>query len=476
MRLRWFLPLVLIGCSQVLGIGDDDTDEPGSRSGSSGDAGSSGTTSSSGSTASGSSGATSSSGGSSSSSAAGGPSSSSGAASSSSGGPQILAWSKLAAGVQNGCGILNTGELACWGLAPAHGQPELSTSITLPRYVRDAGGQRLTHVVDVAVGNQGACAMISDPNQVVCWGSGANGRLGNNGATSSDTPVQVVDADGAVITDWLASPTSLELGAQHACGLRSGGRIACWGSNTYGELGIGNDDGFRAHAVEVMGDGVFTGATALALGENTSCALTEAKKVYCWGDRFKGKLGDGVSSGSRMFPDVVLTANGDLTDVTQISQSYSHTCAIAGGQAYCWGSNDQGILGRGSATPSSSAVAQPVLLGGEPLSAVSVAAGRQHTCAAGTTGEAWCWGRQDGGRLGLGVEDGETVFVPTPVVTPDGALGGVRQVAISWYHSYALGADGVGSSWGDRALGHDSELSPNHAVPIELTDLREAAP
>ena len=33
---------------------------------------------------------------------------------------------------------------------------------------------------------------------------------------------------------------NLALGQQHTCALRSDGKIVCWGSNSYGQLGIGN--------------------------------------------------------------------------------------------------------------------------------------------------------------------------------------------------------------------------------------------
>ena len=73
----------------------------------------------------------------------------------------------------------------------------------------------------------------------------------------------------------------------------------------------------------------------------------------------------------------------------------AHSCAVAGGGAWCWGSNGRRQLARerGAADPT------PSRIEGLPPSVSAVAAGAQHTCAV-AAGEVWCWGRNRDGALG----------------------------------------------------------------------------
>jgi alpha-tubulin suppressor-like RCC1 family protein len=79
---------------------------------------------------------------------------------------------------------------------------------------------------------------------VKCWGSG--GFLGDGTTTLSTRPVDVVGVTTA---------TAIALGNAHACALVSSPvRVLCWGSNEHGMLGATNLGG--ASYVPVIVDGV----------------------------------------------------------------------------------------------------------------------------------------------------------------------------------------------------------------------------
>ncbi|HEX6834597.1 MAG TPA: hypothetical protein VF132_13755 [Rudaea sp.] len=95
------------------------------------------------------------------------------------------------------------------------------------------------------------------------------------------------------------------------------------------------------------------GAREVAVGDKHSCAVLADTTVACWGDNSWGQLGNGntdVSGSSVPVPVRRLQAPNDvLTGVTAIAAGANFTCALQGatGTVFCWGRNDSGQLGAG---------------------------------------------------------------------------------------------------------------------------------
>lgn len=192
----------------------------------------------------------------------------------------------VAAFYQHACALMVDGTVACWG-------DDSSGQIGNGNVTPDAGVLVPTAVAGVAgataigVGTAFSCALVGDDagGDVLCWGSGASGQLGNGSTSSSPTPVQVQGATGA---------TLLAVGGEHACAsdVTTGG-ILCWGQGGSGQLG-NSDTSNHSTPVNVSNVGGYP--ESLTAGGFHTCALFATPNVQCWGSDDFGQLGDGKTN------------------------------------------------------------------------------------------------------------------------------------------------------------------------------------
>ena len=114
-----------------------------------------------------------------------------------------------------------------------------------------------------------------------------------------------------------------------------------------------------------------TGPLAVTAGKIHACAVRPGGVVECWGDNSAGQLGNGTNNGS---PKPVVVSS--LSGVTQIAAGAMHTCALVNGTVSCWGFNGEGELGNGATANSNVPVVVSGLSG-----VTAIAAGGQHSCA-----------------------------------------------------------------------------------------------
>lgn len=375
---------------------------------------------------------------------------------------EALAFTDVAAGNNHACGV-SQGTVYCWGTS-SNGALGRGTEspIATPKPV--TGGQLGTKAVAaVTAGNDFTCARAVD-GTAYCWGQGGSGQLGNGGQQSQNTPRQVSN---------LNAVTTISAGDAHACAV-SGGSAYCWGSGANGRLGNGAVSGSQASPALVTTSGsalagrIVAGITA---GGAHSCAVADGM-AFCWGRNDYGQVGDNSTTNPRATAVAVAT-NGVLMgrSVTRISAGANHTCAIADAKAFCWGLGDLGRLGNSAATTSQVPVAVTTTTMSGKLTEIS--SGSTHTCAI-ASGNAFCWGA--GASYGLG--NNNTGNQTAPVAT-GGSLSDHTVTAISAGSNFgcAVAAGRPASCWGAGSsyrLGDNS--TENNRIPAHVSLTSPACP
>jgi alpha-tubulin suppressor-like RCC1 family protein len=342
---------------------------------------------------------------------------------------------KVVASSNFSCALLTNGTVACWGLnaygtlgVTSTGQQCASTTCsTFPLLISGVTG-----ATEIAAGQNHVCALVAG-GAVKCWGENGSGQLGNGtnvgnascGWTSSCnvTPTAVKGVGG---TGSLSGVSAIASGhsASHTCVVLSNGSPACWGYNASGQLGVGGSSGpslcWGSPCAMTPTAVSLTGVAAIAADQSNSCALISDGTMQCWGSNFSGQLGiDQVANETCFNGDECATTPGAvkaLAGVTAISVGGNEVCALlSGGTASCWGSNDVGKLGIGL----DSLAGFPIVTEAKAPQAVvnlagatSISVGSSSVCAV-ADGLVECWGGNQDGALGNGTS---SVGSPSPVV------------------------------------------------------------
>jgi alpha-tubulin suppressor-like RCC1 family protein len=351
----------------------------------------------------------------------------------------------ISSGGYHTCALTTTGGVKCWGdnVYGQLGNNATTNRLTLADVTGLASG-----VAAVAAGRDYSCA-LNMVGGAKCWGYNYLGMLGDNSTTTRLVPVDVKGLSSGV--------AAVALGNTHTCALTTMGGVKCWGWNLYGQLGD-NSTTQRLTPVDVTG--LASGVTAIAAGDNHTCALSTAGGVKCWGDNSRGQLGDN-STTQRMTPtDVAGLASG----VTAIAAGIWHTCALTtAGRVKCWGWNGWGQLGDDSTTDRLT----PVDVTGLSSGVVAISAGWYHTCALTIAGGAKCWGSNIFGQVG----DNSTTTRLTPVGVT-GLASGVAAIAAGGGNTCALTMAGGVRCWGLNVYAQVGDHSlANRLTPVDVTGL-----
>jgi alpha-tubulin suppressor-like RCC1 family protein len=203
--------------------------------------------------------------------------------------------------------------------------------------------------------------------------------------------------------------------------------------------------------------------TSVSAGSAHTCALLSSGTVKCWGDNNSGQLGDGSATHYSSTP---VSVSG-ISTASQVSAGSYHSCALLDdGTVKCWGVNDYGQLGDGSTTDSST----PVSVSGI-ANATKISVGSYYSCALLSGGAVKCWGYNYDGELG----NGSTIDYSSTPVSVSG-ISTASQVSAGRYHSCALLSGGAVKCWGynyDGELGNGSTIDYS-STPVSVSGISTA--
>jgi RHS repeat-associated protein len=197
----------------------------------------------------------------------------------------------ISAGVDHTCAVLAGGTVKCWG---ANFDGQLGTGTTnLPWLPAQVVGLT-SGASQVSAGWEHTCATMV-AGGIKCWGDNTYGQLGNGGSAASLVPVDVSGVAGGY--------NNFSTGNWRSCFVvNATGGLKCWGS----VFGYGDS------AVPIDPPQLTSGVAQAALGNSTSCFKYTDGSVKCRGTNQYGGVGDGSNEG-RVFPvEVVGFASSSL--------------------------------------------------------------------------------------------------------------------------------------------------------------------
>jgi alpha-tubulin suppressor-like RCC1 family protein len=225
----------------------------------------------------------------------------------------------------------------------------------------------------IAAGSRHSLALGSD-GTVYAWGSKTSGQLGNGTTTSSSVPIALNASsfNNKTIVDVAA-------GLAHSLALASDGTVFCWG-NFNGTL-----SGWPAQQTtpKVMNIGALQGKTAKAIAssDESTFALVLATDgtVAAWGHNKFGQFGNGTTNDTAVPVPAATTGAVVGKQIVSLSTGIGHSLFLSSdGKLFTAGLNEDGQLGNGTSTDSSSTVAvnQTGVLQGKTI--LQIAAGGDH--------------------------------------------------------------------------------------------------
>ena len=252
--------------------------------------------------------------------------------------------------------------------------------------------------------------------------------------------------------------SQISSGISFTCGITSLKKLKCWGSNSYGTLGVGH----KSDTSEIVYVDKSTDFKNVQVAYLSACALTLNNKLKCWGNNIFGTLGN-ASLEEALIPVFI----DYETDYIFLASERGQFCGITtSGALKCWGFNYFGELGVGH----TSMVYEPTTV--DPgVGYKVVALNYNRICGITIDDRLKCWGANYYGSVG----DGTTINRTTPILIDDGV--GYREIALGSEFTCGITLSNQRKCWGANAsgtwFGNNEDTTSYHYSPIVVEEATE---
>ena len=257
---------------------------------------------------------------------------------------------------------------------------------------------------------------------------------------------------------------SVSTGDEYTVAIDKSGNIWGWGSNEYGQLGI---DPTIQNYVETpqqitwIGDEDARSYTDIFVAGNTTFALDSSKKLWVWGKNDYSL----VSEDSSVEYDYQMqdALKGVSLKIKSVAVADDHVYAISDAdKVWAWGDNSDNLL---PLSTSNNVVVKPtettIKLSRQDkidaekiieLKPTQIYAGKNHTAIIDDEKSLWMWGTNKYGELGLGHND--VVSTPTSVKLKRNNIT-VEIASIALGENHTLVVDSIGGLWSFGSNSHN---------------------
>jgi len=227
---------------------------------------------------------------------------------------------------------------------------ELVPQELLPIAIYTTGVLQGKIIIQISAGGQHSLLLSSD-GQVFGFGQNRHGQLGI-GLTSEKEPRPIAVNTTGVLQGKII--IQISAGLVHSLVLSSDGQVFGFGDNTYGQLGIGRITWSEKLPIAVNTTGALQGKRIVQMSAGTthSLVLSSDGQVFGFGSNVYGQLGMGRStfwSEKEPLPiGVNMTSALQGKIITQISAGDEHSLVLSSeGHVFGFGMNQYGQLGIG---------------------------------------------------------------------------------------------------------------------------------
>uniref|UniRef100_A0A0B7B3C0 HECT domain-containing protein n=2 Tax=Arion vulgaris TaxID=1028688 RepID=A0A0B7B3C0_9EUPU len=261
------------------------------------------------------------------------------------------------------------------------------------------------HVIQVAAGSSHSVA-LTQAHEVFTWGRNDSGQLGRGNISKAEQQIPKLVKSLAI-----HCVLQVSCGNDHTLTLTNDGLMFTWGSNSYGQLGLGRRTSEYQNLPELISCVRGIPVQQVAAGGNHSLMLSKSGAFYGWGRNSFGQLGLNDTQDYSL-PQQCRPIRSQR--IKYICCGENHTACLTGdGRVFTFGEGSYGQLGHNS-NNNEILPRQVIELSGSEVS--QIACGRYHSLAyVPKLGRLYAFGIGRNGQLGLSSTENKSIPISLPI-------------------------------------------------------------